>query len=262
MPGNHFIECDIDMKGYLWLTIHTGSRNLGLKICNYHTDIMLNKTIDKRTFENELKLSIIEIKKEFSGKAIQDQIKLLNEKLTKQYLNKNEYLTGTNLQNYLDDMKLAQKYASINRYMIMKSIVEYMGYDILDKIESVHNYIDLENKIIRKGAISAQDGEVVVIPISMAFGSIIAVGKGNPDFNFSSPHGSGRVMSRSKAKKEIDMELYKLSMEGIYSTCVNQSTLDESPFAYKDPEMIIDAIGDTVDIVEIIRPILNIKAGE
>ena len=222
---------------------------------------MLNKTLDKEKFNNEFKKGIEEIKKQYKGTDIHTQISLLNNRLTQKYLNKTEYLSGENLQNYLNDMEFCQKYASLNRYMISKCISESIGFNVIDSIESVHNYIDIENKVIRKGSISAQKDERVIIPLNMRDGSIIAVGKGNQDWNYSAPHGAGRIMSRSKAKQEVDLELYRLSMEGIYSSSINESTIDESPFAYKDAEMIIDSIGDTVEIIDIIKPILNIKAG-
>jgi len=172
------------------------------------------------------------------------------------------YLSGTELNNYLLDMHIAQAYASLNRIMIITKIAKSVGFKIDEEFESIHNYVDITRNIIRKGAISTIKDKKVIIPLNMRDGSIIARGKGNEDWNKSGPHGAGRILSRSKAKQEIDLELYKLSMEGIYSTCINKSTIDESPFAYKDKDMIIDAIGDSVEIINIIKPILNIKAGE
>ena len=261
--GNHFLELDIDSSENIWLVIHSGSRKAGNLIAKYHQ----NKAIKKLKDNLNRKIKIEEIKKKFTGKDIETEIKKLNtEKIKVTGL---EYLQSSDLSEYLDDMKFAQKTARINRAM--------MGYKILNlffhefkpmisripiTIESIHNYIDFQRGIIRKGAISANDHQGVIIPLNMADGILIGYGKGNPDWNYSAPHGAGRIMSRSKAKKEINIDDFKNIMQTrkIWSNCVNAFTLDESPFAYKNSEEIIKYIEPTVQITERLRPIFSFKA--
>ena len=166
------------------------------------------------------------------------------------------------MQDYLHDMKLAQEHAKINRETIAKQNLKYAKLTAVESFDTIHNYIDIDNKILRKGAISAQTGERVIIPMNMRDGSLICLGKGNPDWNYSAPHGAGRIISRSKAKESISMEDYKQSMNGIYTTCVSKDTIDESPMVYKSMQEIMDNIKDTVDIVSVIKPIYNFKAGK
>jgi RNA-splicing ligase RtcB len=171
-----------------------------------------------------------------------------------------EYLEYTAAEEYFDDMKVAQLMAEQNREEIARRIVEHFRYDVKDKIESVHNYIDFSSRIIRKGAISAKKDEMVIIPWNMRDGLIIGRGKGNPDWNFSAPHGAGRVMSRSQAKKEVPLDLFKESMKDVYSTSVGEGTLDESPFAYKNHEEIEKYLGETITIMHRVKPLYNFKA--
>ena len=174
------------------------------------------------------------------------------------------YLMGEDMKGYLHDMKITQEFARLNREAMLDVILTEMGIKkryILDKFCTIHNYIDLDKNILRKGAISLEKGERAIIPISMAYGSLIVEGKGNPDWNYSGPHGAGRLLSRSEAKNSISMEEYKKSMEGIYTTCVKASTVDESPMAYKNPDEIIRPIDDTATIIKTIRPLYNFKAG-
>ena len=159
-------------------------------------------------------------------------------------------------------MRIMQEYANLNRKTIAKIIVKKMKFHIIDEFMTIHNYIDCDNMILRKGSISAQNGERVIIPMNMRDGSLICIGKGNPDWNYSAPHGAGRLMSRREARETVSMTDYKQSMSGIYTTCVGRDTIDESAFAYKPMQSIIDNIKDTVDIVDIIKPIYNFKAGE
>lgn len=172
------------------------------------------------------------------------------------------YLEGEYREKYLHDMKLCQEFAVLNRYTIAKTIGLLMGFDVNDYFESVHNYISFEDNIVRKGAISAKKGEQVIIPINMRDGCIIGVGKGNDDWNNSAPHGAGRIMSRNQAKNLINLEEYKESMKSIYTTSVNENTIDEAPFAYKSLNEILDHIGETVEVTNIIKPVYNFKANE
>lgn len=228
--GNHFIELNKGDDGSLYLVIHSGSRHLGVNIWKYYQDLA--------------KKNVGITKKSKVPAAIRDLA----------------YLEGADFDDYINDMKIVQHYASVNRKMMARVILEEMGLTIMDQFETVHNYIDVENMILRKGAVSAQEGETLLIPINMRDGSLICRGKGNPDWNFSAPHGAGRLMSRSKAKELISMEEYTKSMDGIYSSSINRSTLDEAPHAYKPMSEILNSIEDTADVVEVIKPIYNFKA--
>ena len=267
--GNHFLEVDIDKNGDYWLVIHTGSRHLGIEVCDYYQNL---------AYEN-LKL------KQHSGKSIHELTKELVDEYTKigkkkeinsaltklrmDYKNTTisipfelAYLEGQAMQDYLHDMKLAQEHAKINRKTIARQILKYAKLTEVESFDTIHNYIDIDNMILRKGSISAQAGEKVIIPMNMRDGSLICMGKGNSDWNYSAPHGAGRILSRSKAKECVSMQEYKDSMRGIYSTCISRSTIDESPMVYKPINEIMDNIKDTVDIVDVIKPIYNFKAGE
>lgn len=249
--GNHFIEVDIDKDGKQWLVVHTGSRNIGKQVALYH-----QKVAEK--FQGGVK------------EAIQDKIKDVDPKDRERWLKEFkdshkipkglEHLEGELLENYKLDMMLCQDFAVGNRGKVLSNIVNAFKTYRIDEIESVHNYY--KNGFIRKGAISALRGESCIIPMNMRDGSLICIGKGNPEWNFSAPHGAGRLMSRSQAKESISLEDFQKSMEGIYTTSVNTSTIDESPMAYKPMEEIIEQVKDTVDIVDIIKPIYNFKAGE
>lgn len=172
------------------------------------------------------------------------------------------YLEGQAMQDYLHDMKLVQEHAKINRETIAKQILKYAKLTEVESFDTIHNYIDINNMILRKGSISAQAGEKMIIPMNMRDGSLICVGKGNKDWNYSAPHGAGRILSRSKAKDCVSMQEYKDSMRGIYSTCISRSTIDESPMVYKPIDEIMENIEDTVKIIDVIKPIYNFKAGE
>ena len=199
---------------------------------------------------------IKKLKSEGREKEIDSQLKLI----TKPSANKDlAFLSGSDFNDYLNDMALVQKFAVLNRKTMADIIIKEMGFNESERFETIHNYIDFKRMILRKGAVSAEYGEKLLIPINMRDGSLICVGKGNEDWNFSAPHGAGRLMSRSKAKELIDLKEYKLSMNGIYSTSVCQSTLDEAPQAYKPMEEIIEAIKPTVDIIDIIKPEYNFK---
>lgn len=172
------------------------------------------------------------------------------------------YLTGKYREQYLHDMQICQKFAVENRKKMANAILDEMGLKKVSSFETIHNYIEFGSNMVRKGAISAKDGEMLLIPINMRDGCIIGVGKGNEDWNCSAPHGAGRIMSRSKAKESVSLDEFEKSMEGIYTTSVNQSTIDESPMVYKPMDEIVENIKDTVDIIKIIKPIYNFKASE
>jgi RNA-splicing ligase RtcB len=259
--GNHFIEANVDDVGCEYLVIHSGSRYFGKQIAEYYQELAYQELLRKRL---NTKSIVDDLKSQGREKEIESALKIL--KLTTVKINKDlAYLEGDSFNDYLNDIDVAQEYAIANRYAIAEEILSHSGIAIgcVDyTFTSVHNYIDLDNMTLRKGAISAQDGEKLIIPINMRDGSLICVGKGNPDWNFSAPHGAGRIMSRSEAKKKISMDEYKKSMDGIYTTSVVESTLDEAPMAYKNKEDIINNIGDAVDIECIIKPIYNFKAGD
>ncbi len=263
--GNHFIEIDKDTSGSLYLIIHTGSRNLGKQVAEYYQNLAIEIMKGNTELVEERNRLIIEYKKSGRQKEIQNVVKELHRKfqlkssdISKEFC----YLTGEYRKQYLHDMQICQKYAVENRRVIADIIVEKMKLNAVEMFETIHNYIDFESNIVRKGAVSAKDGEKLLIPINMRDGCIIGIGKGNDDWNMSAPHGAGRLMSRSKAREALLLEDFKDSMEGIYTTSVGPATIDESPMAYKPMEEIINNIQDTVHIIEIIKPIYNYKAGE
>ena len=266
--GNHFIEVNKDDDGYLWLVVHTGSRHLGLEVCDYYQNAgyeNLKIKANDGNLASKTKELIDKLKKEGREKEISKELK----KFKDNYKENNPsipyelaYVEGELFNDYIHDMDMVQKHAACNRAEIVRLILKYAKLHEVERFETIHNYIDVENMILRKGSVSAQLGEKLIIPMNMRDGSLICIGKGNPDWNYSAPHGAGRLMSRSVAKESISMSDYKKSMEGIFTTCVNRSTLDESAFAYKPMEEIIENIGDTVDIIAHIRPIYNFKASD
>ena len=274
--GNHFIEIDVDDENNKYLVIHTGSRNLGKQVADYYQNLAIELCSGKEEFFNK-KEEIIKTYKEQGRKSeIQGALKELEKEFKEAKPNlPNDlcYLTGKYRDMYLHDMKICQEYASLNRLYIAKEIL--MNYFELtyvpeidfppvmcDRFETIHNYISFEDNIVRKGAISAKEGERVIIPINMRDGSIIARGKGNEDWNNSAPHGAGRLMSRTKARETFNLEQFKESMKDIYTTSVTEGTIDEAPFVYKPMEEIIENIKETVEIERIIKPIYNFKAKE
>ena len=262
--GNHFIEIDEGFEGRKYLVIHTGSRNLGKQVADYYQNLAVELMIGRDKLAYERDRLIAEYKDQGRSSEIQDAIKELRNtwrKKTNDIPKELCYLTGKYRDDYIYDMKICQRFAKQNRLMIALKIMLSMGWYSIDLFETVHNYID-ESNMIRKGAISAKNGEKVLIPINMRDGCIIGVGKGNEDWNYSAPHGAGRIMSRNKARESISMESFRESMEGIYTTSVCESTIDESPMVYKPMDEIIENIKDTVDISEIIKPVYNFKASE
>ena len=265
--GNHFIEIDEGYNGKKYLVIHTGSRNLGKQVADYYQKLAVELMQGKDEFLARQEKLIAEYKAQGRKNEIQEAISELRRNFKAKQLNIPKdlcYLTGKHRDDYLHDMRICQKYAIVNRWLIAHTICYEMGWglsDLLDSFETVHNYID-DSNMVRKGAISAKAGEKLIIPINMRDGCIIGVGKGNEDWNCSAPHGAGRIMSRNKARESISMESFKESMNGIYTTSVCESTIDESPMAYKPMDEIIENIKDTVDISEIIKPVYNFKASE
>lgn len=267
--GNHFIEVDVAEDGYKYLVIHTGSRNLGKQVADYYQNLAFELMSGKDKLYEEQDRLIKEYKSAGRKSGIQSAIaelhrnfKAVNPNIPKDLC----YLEGKYREDYLHDMRICQKFAYINRVMIAQIICNHMGWggdaDMPDYFECIHNYIDHDSNIVRKGAISAKYGEKVLIPINMRDGCIIGTGKGNEDWNCSAPHGAGRVMSRTKAKELVSLEEFEKAMDGIYTTSVNQSTIDESPMAYKTLDEIVENIKDTVDVPAIIKPVYNFKASE
>lgn len=252
--GNHFIELNKDNEGNIYLVIHTGSRYLGKQVAEHYQNIAI-KSFGNNHKEREALIS--KLKAEGRAKEIQAELQKIKPVKIAKHL---AYLEGDNLDNYLHDIDIVQKYSVENRHAIAETIVSNMGLTIVEQFTTIHNYIDLNCNILRKGAISAKLGERVVIPINMRDGSIIAVGKGNKEWNYSAPHGAGRVLSRSKAKEQISLDDYKETMKDVWSTSVCTETLDESPMAYKPIDDILNNIGDTVDVECIIKPIYNFKS--
>lgn len=252
--GNHFIEVNKDSHGNLYLVIHTGSRYLGKQVAEYYQNKGYKKLNDNH---NEIQQIVNKLKSEGREKDIQSTI----EKLKPQnFIKSLAWVEGEYFADYLNDMSIVQHYATLNRMAIAEEILDNINLKWISHFETIHNYIDLNTMILRKGAVSAKKNEELIIPINMRDGSLICIGKGNKDWNYSAPHGAGRLMSRSKAKENINLNDFKESMNGIYSTSVNQSTLDESPMVYKPMQEIIDNIKDTVEIVDTIKPIYNFKA--
>ena len=263
--GNHFIEVDYSEKtGHKYLVIHTGSRNLGVQVCKFYQDLAFKKLNEMSEIKKQVSNEVIaKCKAEGRQKDIPTELKKALANIQKPSADKElAHLEGDDFKNYIHDMEIVQKFAALNRATIAKIILQKMGWKELDRFETIHNYIDIKNMILRKGSISAQAGEKVIIPMNMRDGSLICIGKGNGDWNYSAPHGAGRLMSRNKAKSAISLADFEKSMEGIYSTTVSRSTIDESPMAYKNMDEIVRCIEPTVDVVDVIKPLYNFKAGE
>lgn len=261
--GNHFIEIDVSKDGTKYLVIHSGSRNLGKQVAELYQQLAcdLDKGIGVYL---EAREEIIRTYKEQGRKTeIQDALKELYKKkfFTEPTMPADLcYLSGKYLEDYLHDVEICQKFAKRSREKMAEILLEKTGLNAGEAFHTIHNYIDTNEMILRKGAIAAHKGEKVLIPINMRDGSVLAIGKGNPEWNYSAPHGAGRLMSRTSAKNTLSMDEYIQSMEGIYTTSVNEFTLDEAPMAYKSLEDIIDVIAESVDIIDIMKPIYNFKA--
>lgn len=256
--GNHFIELDKDDDGNLWLVIHTGSRHLGLEVAKYYQELAYKQLKDSDV-GGKIKAVIADMKAKGKEKEIEKTIQAL--KMQEPHIPKSLcYVSGQAFKDYIHDMEIVQKHAELNRKYIADTVIKKMGWHICEEFQTIHNYIDTKNLILRKGSVSARDGEKLIIPINMRDGSLICVGKGNPDWNYSAPHGAGRILSRSEAKDAIGIDEFRESMKGIYSSSVMESTIDESPMVYKPMEEIMENIKDTVDIVKVIKPVYNFKA--
>ena len=261
--GNHFIEVDMSSDGTKYLVIHTGSRNLGKQVA----EIYQNLAVDlNRGMEDYFKMrdEIIRTYKEQGRRGeIQAALKEIAWKKANGPTTVPEdlcFLYGQYFDDYLADVEICQQFAKRNRELIAQIILDRCNLTATDAFHTIHNYIDTGEMILRKGAIAAHKDEKVLIPINMRDGSVLAVGKGNAEWNYSAPHGAGRVMSRNKAKQVLSLDEYKKAMEGIYTTSVNEETLDEAPMAYKSLSDIIDVIEETVYVIEVIKPIYNFKA--
>jgi RNA-splicing ligase RtcB len=262
--GNHFIEIDEGIDGRKYLVIHTGSRNLGKQVADYYQKLAVELMQGKDELYSKQDQLIAEYKAQGRRNDIEAAIKELYRNFKAKRLDIPKdlcYLTGKYRENYLHDMRICQEFAKLNREEIALSILDEMGWTAISAFETIHNYIDDEN-MIRKGAISAKKGEKVLIPINMRDGCIVGIGKGNEDWNCSAPHGAGRIMSRSKAREVVSLDEFKEAMDGIYTTSVGTDTIDEAPMVYKPMDEIIENIKDTIDILEIIKPVYNFKASD
>lgn len=261
--GNHFIEIDQNSEGNKYLIIHTGSRNLGKQVAKYYQDLAIKRMGDEGNFLRAKDELISFLKEQGREKEIESSIKVLRGLFQRTVLNKElAYIEGNDRARYLHDMQICQRFASLNRNMIGQLICDAMNWKIVGTFETIHNYIELETNMVRKGAISAKKGEKILIPLNMRDGCIIGIGKGNEDWNCSAPHGAGRMMSRGQAKRELSLEEYQQSMEGIFTTSVSIITIDEAPQAYKPSAEILKYIEETVEVVDLIKPVYNFKAEE
>lgn len=256
--GNHFIEVDRDDEGRLYIVVHSGSRHLGLEVAKHYQDAGYKKLSEQ---SNGLEKLIEELKTTGRQREIQQEIQKYKFKYRCDIPKALAYVDGSLFDDYIHDMKIVQRFAEINRQAMMDEIVSGMGVHVENQFTTIHNYIDTDSMILRKGAVSAKSGEVLLIPINMRDGSIIGVGKGNEDWNCSAPHGAGRLMSRAKAKEKFTVAEFEKQMDGIYTTSVNQETLDECPMAYKSMDAITENIEPTVKILKTIKPVYNFKAG-
>ena len=257
--GNHFIEADKGSDGSIYIVIHSGSRHLGVETAKYYQNEAYRRL--NNSSEKEVNELIERLKAEGKEKQIQSEIKKLTSTKHTSVPKHLAYCEGELFEQYIHDMKIVQQFASLNRQAMMDEIIKGMGFHVTERFSTIHNYIDTDKMILRKGAVSAESGEKLLIPVNMRDGSLICTGKGNPDWNCSAPHGAGRLMSRSQAKESFTVSEFKKQMKGIYTTSVNQQTLDECPMAYKSIEDIVGNISDTVEINDIIKPIYNFKAG-
>lgn len=261
--GNHFIEVDQASDGTNYLVIHTGSRNLGKQTAELYQQLAVDLNKGKETYFAQREAIISEYKAAGRRKEIQAALEAIAWNMREATIPEDLcFLYGTYLEDYLHDVEICQDFARRNREKIAEVLLERTGMSGNGGFHTVHNYIDTKEMILRKGAIAAHAGEKVLIPINMRDGSILAAGKGNPEWNFSAPHGAGRIMSRTRAKLNLNMEEYRQAMNGIYTTSVNEATLDEAPMAYKSLDDIIDVIRDSVDVIDVMKPVYNFKAAD
>lgn len=258
--GNHFIEVDRGESGELFVVVHSGSRHIGNEVASYYQDE------GRKAFwggaRHQVDAAVAELKAQGRFQEIQPTINRLRKEHEIALPKDLAYVEGPLFDDYLHDMKIIQHFAALNRKAMMDVILSGMGLTAVEQFTTVHNYIDTDNNILRKGAVAAYAGQKLLIPINMRDGSLVCVGKGNPDWNCSAPHGAGRLMSRRDALKQLSLEEYRREMAGIYTTCVDRTTLDEAPMAYKGMEEIVSQIGPTVEILQRILPVYNFKAAE
>ncbi len=263
--GNHFIEIDRASDGTFYLVIHSGSRNLGKQVAEFYQRLAVDLHAGKERYFARREEIIRTYKAEGRRAEIQAALKALEMDYTSRPPDAPEdfcWLYGTFFWDYLHDVEICQQFARRNREKMAEILLERTGMTGVEAFHTIHNYIDTDEMILRKGAIAAHAGEKVLIPINMRDGSVLAVGKGNPEWNYSAPHGAGRILSRSQAKETIDLEAYKAAMAGIYTTSVSEQTIDEAPMAYKSLDDIVDVIRESVDIVDIMKPVYNFKAAD
>lgn len=263
--GNHFIEVDVSADGTKYLVIHSGSRNLGKQVAELYQHLAINLSRGYGDYLEQREELIRTYKEQGRRSEIHEALKQLHWKVYESETPIPEdlcYLSGKYLDNYLHDVEICQKFARRNREIMAEILIEKTGLEAGEAFHTIHNYIDTDEMILRKGAIAAHAGQKVLIPINMRDGSVIAIGKGNPEWNYSAPHGAGRIMSRSAAKSNLSMDDYRETMKGIYTTSVNEHTLDEAPMAYKSLDDIIDVIRESVDVIDVMKPIYNYKASD
>ncbi len=257
--GNHFIEVDSDGDGRLYLVVHSGSRHLGGEVATFYQEEAYRQLSGNARYQ--ITEMMEKLKAESRFKEIESTVRGMKE-LRADFPPEQAYLTGVLFDEYIHDMKIVQEFAVLSRKAMIDEIVNGLGLHVTDSFTTIHNYIDTDSMIMRKGAVSARAGEKLLIPINMRDGSLICIGKGNEDWNFSAPHGAGRLISRKKARATLSVEEFEKQMRGIYTTSVNRSTLDESPMAYKSLSDIVDNISPTADILKRIVPIYNFKSSE
>ena len=263
--GNHFIEIDVDDEGNKYLIIHSGSRNLGTQVAEHYQGIAIDLNLGKEEYFKKREEIIRTYKEQGRRSEIQSTLKQMEKEWeTKEPTIPRElcFLYGSFMEDYLHDVHFCQEFAKRNREKMAEVLLQLTGLASVETFQTIHNYIDVDEKILRKGSVSAKAGEKLLIPINMRDGSLICIGKGNAEWNYSAPHGAGRLMSRSAAFERLTMEEYQAQMAGIYTTCVNTATLDESPMAYKNMDEIVANIEPTAEIIAHIKPIYNFKAAE
>ena len=259
--GNHFIEIDQAADGTKYLVIHSGSRNLGKQVAEHYQRLAIDLNRGKEEYFAKRDALIVEYKAAGRRKEIESALKALHWNSHEATIPEDLcFVYGTYLEDYLHDVEICQRFARRSRERMAEIILERLGITAVDAFHTIHNYIDTEEMILRKGAIAAHAGEKVLIPINMRDGSVLAIGKGNEDWNFSAPLGAGRIMSRTAARERLDMDEYRREMAGVYTTSVSEATLDEAPMAYKSLKDIIDVIRESVDVIEVLKPIYNFKA--
>lgn len=258
--GNHFIEIDKDEDGNLFLIIHSGSRHLGKEVAEYYQEEAYRQlnNCSKKILDD----TISALKAAGKEQEIPSVIKKMKQEQRTAIPRELAYASGYLFDEYIHDMKIVQKFAQTNRRAMADDIVKGLGLSVKERFTTIHNYIDTECMILRKGAVSAQKGEKLLIPVNMRDGSLICIGKGNADWNYSAPHGAGRLFSRARAKQLFSLEEYRETMQGIFTTSINEATLDECPMAYKNMEDIVNNIAPTAEILKCIKPVYNFKAGE